>query len=182
MNAKKLIITSALAASLTIGAATAFAQDDSAAETTPDAPLSQEMPGRFGDRNFEGRGPGGRFFGGPDGRDFGLRGGPRAGFGPGFDVAQELIEEYTGLEPAALREALRDGQTLAELIEANGQSVDAFIADAVAAGSERIDTAITDFTEHAETLRSTLEDRITARVNGERYQPPAAEESAEADA
>ena len=179
MNAKKLIITSALAASLTIGAAAAFAQDDSAAETTPDASLSQEMPGRFGGRNFEGRGPGGRFFGGPEGRNFGP-GGPRGGIGLG--VGQEQIEEYTGLEPTELREALRDGQTLAELIEANGQSVDAFIADAVAAGSERIDTAITDFTEHAETLRSTLEDRITARVNGERYQPPAAEESAEADA
>lgn len=174
MNAKKLLITSALAASLTLGAGAALAQTDSGTDAAPDAPPTLGLQNRFGNRGFEGRGPGGRFgFDGPIGRGFGLQG----GFGPGIHmgVGLELIQEYTGLEPIEIRQALRDGQTLAELFEANGQSVDDFIAEAVAAGNERIDTALANMAERAGTLRSTLEERITAAVNGEIYQPPATE-------
>lgn len=82
----------------------------------------------------------------------------------------ELSEEYTGLTLAELREAHQSGQTLAELIEANGQSVDAFVAAAIENVSARIDTAVENGNldaDRAATLKATIEARVTARVNGE---------------
>jgi hypothetical protein len=84
----------------------------------------------------------------------------------------DLALEYTGLSVTELHTARMDGQTLAELIEANGQSVDAFVEAAVAATSARIDERLANATEQAETLKSTLADRITAQVNGEVYEAP----------
>jgi hypothetical protein len=176
MNIKKTVIALTLASSLAIGAGAALAQDD----TTP--PTTETQPGFRGPRgNFGERGPRGGNFGPCDG----FRGGPRGGFG----VGAELIEEYTGLDRAAIREAHMNGQTLAELIEANGQSVDNFIAAGVAAASERIDEAVANdrITETvAAEMKAQIEERLTAMVNGERPQwmppVPAEEATAEADA
>jgi len=78
----------------------------------------------------------------------------------------ELIETYTGLTPLEAAEQLRDGATMAELIEANGESVDDFIAEAVIELEAAID-------ERVEARKATLEDDVTAIVNGERpIMPP----------
>ncbi|MEO1439404.1 MAG: hypothetical protein AAFV33_03320 [Chloroflexota bacterium] len=81
----------------------------------------------------------------------------------------ELALEYTGLTHDELREALQSGSTLAELIEANGQSVDAFVDAAVAQGEERLDAAVEAgrLTEdEAAEKAASLETNIEARVNG----------------
>ncbi|MEM9950187.1 MAG: hypothetical protein AAF846_01195 [Chloroflexota bacterium] len=67
----------------------------------------------------------------------------------------ELAETFTGLTTEEIREAIADGNTLAELIEANGESVDAFVAEAVAVYEARLDEAV-------------AEERITQEVADER--------------
>jgi len=189
MNAKKLLISSALVASLSIGAVAALAQDNSGS-TTPASPPALGMQGQFGQGQF---GPMGRGFGfqNPDGPmmgqgQFGPMGrggqgqfgpGGRGGrFGNGLQMGTEMMDlamQYTGLSLTDLHQSLRDGKTLADLIEANGQSVDAFVADAVSAISANIDARVASVQAQADALKSTLSDRITAQVNGEQSQPPA---------
>ena len=173
MNAKKLLISSALIASLTVGAGAALAQDDTGT-TPPDAPPALGMQHRFGPQGQFGpgrRGPEGQF--GPQGRGGRFGGGLRMGA-----EMMDLAMEYTGLSLTELQTARRDGQTLAELIEANGQSVDAFVEAAVAAASARIDERLANAQTQAEAFKSTLADRITAQVNGEQYTPPVVEADA----
>ncbi|MGH9136242.1 MAG: hypothetical protein ACRD0G_04235 [Acidimicrobiales bacterium] len=82
-----------------------------------------------------------------------------AGHGPGhlrhfafLDTAAETI----GIEPSELRAALEDGQTIAEVAEANGVDpatvIDAMVAEAQARLDDRAEN---------------LEERITDLVNGE---------------
>lgn len=78
---------------------------------------------------------------------------------PGANASAELVEQYTGLTVQEAATALRGGQTLAELIEANGASVDDFIAAAVAEAEVKID-------ERTAQLKAELPDRITDAVNG----------------
>ncbi len=124
----------------------------------------------------------------------------------GRGAGSELVQEYTGLTRAEIREALSDGETtLADLIEANGASVDDYIDEAVDAAEARLDAAVENGRltedEAAEKLAE-LETRITERVNspfdgsrrggkGERgegrgprggFGDPNAEATAEADA
>lgn len=145
MNTKQLIISAALAASLALGAGAALAQDTS----TPTAPTEQRgFRGPRADRPFRNQLP-------ERLRD--LR-------------SLELAEEYTGLTIAEMRDALQSGQTLADLISANGQSVDNFIAAALENVSARIDTAVENgriTAERAETIKAQAQERITAWVNGE---------------
>jgi len=49
-----------------------------------------------------------------------------------------IVQEATGLEPEALRDALREGATLGELISGNGGDVDAVTADLVAQAADEI--------------------------------------------
>lgn len=87
-----------------------------------------------------------------------------------------LAEEFTGLEPQAIREAVQGGATLAELIEANGSDVDAFVTEAVALVEAHLDEAVANGNmdaDRAEQLKGELTERITARINGERPQRPA---------
>ena len=65
-----------------------------------------------------------------------------------------LTTEATGLERAELYSALREGSSLASLIEANGGDVAAFIAQATELVSARVNEGIAA--------------RIEALVNGER--------------
>ena len=84
-------------------------------------------------------------------------------------AGSELAQEYTGLTSEALRTALRGGATLGELIEANGQSVDAFVAASVAEAQTRLDEAVASGRithEQADERAAELEANITARLNG----------------
>ncbi len=89
--------------------------------------------------------------------------------GRGFGGDSTIIADATGLEHDAIREALRDGATLAELIEANGVDVDTVIASLVTEAtnniSEKVDAG--DITqERADEILESLEDRVTDRING----------------
>ncbi|MEM6280759.1 MAG: hypothetical protein AAF787_01085 [Chloroflexota bacterium] len=81
----------------------------------------------------------------------------------------ELVLEYTGLTHEELRDAVQNGSTLAELIEANGQSVDAFVDAAVAQAEERLDAAVEAgrlTADEAAEKAAQLETNIEARLNG----------------
>jgi hypothetical protein len=92
--------------------------------------------------------------------------GPREGF---RGEVSTLAQEYTGLTDAELRTALRDGTTLAALIEANGASVDDYVAASVVEAQARLDDAVANgrMTQaQADEMAADLEMNITARVNG----------------
>lgn len=82
---------------------------------------------------------------------------PRGGFG--LRGMEAIVLEATGLESeAALREALQDGSTIAELIEANDGDIDSVIAELTAAVTEDINAA-------AAAKLETLEADITTRIH-----------------
>jgi uncharacterized protein YidB (DUF937 family) len=102
----------------------------------------------------------------------------RTGWGdhrPGGHVFARML----GLETAAdaigitaddLRTALQDGSTIAEVAAANDVDVQTVIDALVAEATTRIDEAVADGrldADRAETMKANLEERITARVNGE---------------
>ncbi len=81
-----------------------------------------------------------------------------------------MAQAYTGLTADELRTALRDGSTVAELIEANGESVDAYVEAAVAEAQTKLDEAVTEgriSQEQADEMAANLEDNVTAMANGE---------------
>ncbi len=93
--------------------------------------------------------------------------------GPGRHVIRAGLEaaaEAIGIEPADLREAVRDGQTIAEVAEANGVDAASVIDAMVADAEERLATAVSEgriTQEQADERLATLEERMTAIVNGE---------------
>lgn len=86
--------------------------------------------------------------------------------GHGLGVAAEAI----GIEADELLAALRDGQTIAEVAEANGVEpqavIDALVADATARIDQRVADGDLD-AERAEEIKANLPERIAALVNGE---------------
>ena len=70
--------------------------------------------------------------------------------GPEALLYEPIVQDATGLEPEALRDALRDGSTLSELIGANGGAVDAVIAELMAQASVTIQTRAADQIESLE--------------------------------
>lgn len=98
----------------------------------------------------------------------GSRGGqPRPGDGMGGVLA--LAQEQTGLDAREIMQQLRDGSTLAQLIEANGGDVDAVIAAAMDAAAVRINQAVEAgriTSEVAEARLAQLEQQVTDAVNG----------------
>lgn len=144
---KPLLITIIASFTLLLGTAIASAQDAPPAnpgDGNPNAPA-------IGQRGF----PGERFQ---------QRGGLFNGEG------RELVEQYTGMDIADVAEALRDGETLASLIEANGEDVNAFIDEAVVLAEARIDQALDNERideERAAQLKDNLRTGIERRVNGE---------------
>ncbi len=58
--------------------------------------------------------------------------------GPEVLLQEPIIHEATGHEAEPLREALQEGKTLSELIEANDSDVEAVVADLVAQASDSI--------------------------------------------
>ena len=98
-------------------------------------------------------------------------GGPFGDRGAGLDAAAEVI----GVSPEELREALRDGTSLADLAEANGVDAQDVVDVLVAEATERLDQAVADgrlTEEKAADIAEHLTERITAMVKGERPARP----------
>lgn len=131
-----------------------------------DGRLTQEQANRMkeridaGDVPFFGLGPGPRFR-------------QHRGAGP-FHAKFEAAARYLGLTQARLREALRDGKTLAQVARDRGKSVDGLVDALVAEAEEKLDRAVEEGrlneAEKREML-SGLRERITDLVNG-RFPPP----------
>lgn len=89
--------------------------------------------------------------------------------GPGRDG--EVVAELLGIEADELHDALHGGQSIADLAEANGVDVQTVIDALVDEAQGHLDLAVEDgrLTEaEAAERATTLEEHITARVNGER--------------
>ena len=88
---------------------------------------------------------------------------------PGFKVMVEALE-FLGVTPEEAREALGEGQKLAELAEANGSSAEELVAFLLGEIEEHVAQGVADgkITEEqqAEILEN-AEERLTAMVNGE---------------
>lgn len=97
------------------------------------------------------------------------------GHGPGhghFGHFRDLdaAASYLELTEEELRTALAEGQTLAEVAEERDKDVDGLIDALVASATEELDQAVDDgrlTEEQKQSILSTLEERITAKVNGE---------------
>jgi polyhydroxyalkanoate synthesis regulator phasin len=86
----------------------------------------------------------------------------------GFQL--ETVAGVIDIDTDALSEALRDGQTIAEVADDNGSSATAVINALVAEMNTKLDQAVEDgklTTEQAENIRADAPDRIEAMVNGE---------------
>ncbi len=81
---------------------------------------------------------------------------PRGEFG--FDGGSDPILEATGLDEAAVYAALKDGSTLAELIEANGGDVDSVVAAMVAQATAEINA-------RADAMLGMIEAEITENIH-----------------
>jgi polyhydroxyalkanoate synthesis regulator phasin len=82
----------------------------------------------------------------------------------------ETVADVIGIEKDDLTEALRDGQSIAEVAEANGSSAQAVIDALVAEMNSKVDQAIEDgklTAEQAEEIRANAPERIESMVNGE---------------
>ncbi len=92
-------------------------------------------------------------------------GGPRGGGGGG-----DVLTDLTGLEHDAIREALADGSTIADLLDEAGVTVDDFVAASLAQVEARLDEAVANgrIDEDAAAQRlADAEERLTALANGE---------------
>jgi hypothetical protein len=103
---------------------------------------------------------------------FAGRGGPgRHWRGPGHVVARHSLStaaEAIGITEDELRDALRDGRTIAEVAEANDVEPQAVIDALVAEATERLDDAVADGRideADADERRAELTERITELVN-----------------
>jgi hypothetical protein len=101
------------------------------------------------------------------------RGGPGGPGGPGHlhhFGGLDAAASYLGVTEEALRTELMEGQTLAEVAQAKGKSVDGLVDAMVAAARDDLQQAVTDgrLTDaQRDEIASTLEERIAAKVNGE---------------
>jgi hypothetical protein len=139
---KQTLTALAAAALMAIGVVTVGAQEDDNPPTMP--PIAEEGRGPHGERGeFRER----------------LRN----------SEMHALVEEYTGLTGREIRQEIRSGATLGELIEANGQNTDSFVSEALSLTETRLDTAVENgrFTEaEAAEKLSEIEANIEARLDG----------------
>ncbi|MGI9646634.1 MAG: hypothetical protein ACR2O6_15110 [Ilumatobacteraceae bacterium] len=92
----------------------------------------------------------------------------------------EVVTELLGIDAEALRAELQGGATLVEVAGANGVSEAELVAALVAHQTERIDQAVVDgklTAEEAAEKTADVEERITARVNGERPERPSTDDA-----
>lgn len=144
---KKLTVIGLVIGVLVMAAAVVGAQDNA-------QPIDPQQRGGFD-------GPRDRFDGG------------RSGFGDSEYLA--VLEQYTGLTLAELNTELIDnGQTVAQLVEANGESVDDFITAVSAPMIERVDAALAAGridSDQADTMKANITERLTEQVNTVREAP-----------
>jgi len=98
---------------------------------------------------------------------------PPGPMGHGIEAIREAAD-FLGLTPEDLVEALRDGQTLADLAVANGSTADALIDHLVGLAEAHLDELVADGRITAEEKADMLEhmtERITASVNGDIDRP-----------
>lgn len=84
--------------------------------------------------------------------------------------AIQILSEETGLSGQEILAQLQEGMTLADIIIANGGSVDSVIASAVAAVNERVQQALENGNitqEQADNMLANIEQLITDAVNGD---------------
>lgn len=98
--------------------------------------------------------------------------GPRGGrpFRQGVRAVVEIVAEAVGLRPTEIITQMSQGNTLADIIEANGGDVQIVIDQAVTQLTADINQAVTDGKlrqERADLLLSNLEDMVTRSINGE---------------
>ena len=104
----------------------------------------------------------------------GRRGGPGHRARPlleGVDTTVEVL----GIDVETLRDELRSGSSLADIAEANGVDPQTLIDALVAEAEAMLDQAVADGRideDRADERRDDLEERVTARVNGERPERP----------
>ncbi len=76
----------------------------------------------------------------------------------GFPFDDDILLEATGLDAEALRTALMEGSTIAELIEANEGDIETVIADIVARMTE-------DINEHAASVLEGLDEQVREELD-----------------
>jgi uncharacterized protein YidB (DUF937 family) len=87
--------------------------------------------------------------------------------GEASEAMRDVVEDVLGLSQEELKAAFDEGQTLAEIAEAEGVSTEDLVASLVAAAEDRIDQAVEDGridADHAEERSADLEARIEERV------------------
>ena len=95
--------------------------------------------------------------------------GPGWGLGFGHVGDLSVASTYLGLSEDALRTKLESGQTLAQIAKDQGKSVDGLVQALVKDAGAKIDQAVAAgrlTKDQADQLKSGLEQRITALVNG----------------
>jgi uncharacterized coiled-coil protein SlyX len=128
MNAKKFGVTVVLVGALAGGALAAQAQEN----TPPADPQAQDgQPGPMGGRGGRGGQMGDGQRGGRLGEDHQI-------------YLMQAVMDATGLNLIEVSTQVRNGATLGEIVTANGGSIDAVAADAVAGVTEAINQAVAD--------------------------------------
>lgn len=93
---------------------------------------------------------------------------------PRVDLLREMatiLTDATGLTPLEIREQVREGATLAEVIENSGADVDTVVSDSVTAITERVNNAVAEDSitqERADEMLESLEENIRERLNSDR--------------
>jgi len=93
--------------------------------------------------------------------------------GRGLEAVREAAD-FLGLTPEAIIDALRDGQTLAEIAVAQGSSAGALIEHLTGLAAEHLDELVADgriTAEEKTDMLAGMTDRITDLVNGEIDRP-----------
>ncbi|MEM7095821.1 MAG: hypothetical protein AAF567_22655 [Actinomycetota bacterium] len=81
------------------------------------------------------------------------------------------LADALGVTTDELKAAFQDGQSIADIAASAGADLDAIAADMIAAATARIDQALADGridSEKASEIQAGLEEKILARLNGER--------------
>ncbi len=151
MNAKKFGVTVVLVGALAGGALAAQAQEN----PPPADPQAQDgQPGPMGGRG-------------------GQMGGDQRGGRLGDDrqiYLMQAVMDATGLNLVEVSTQVRDGATLGEIVTANGGSIDAVVADAVAGATEAINQAVTNgrlTQEQADQALARITEVFTNVLNGD---------------
>jgi len=89
-------------------------------------------------------------------------------------VLLAAITDETGMDAQSVLQAVRDGSTLAEVIEANGGTVTNVVASATATVTEHVNNAVANGNmtqEQADNILGSLEQTLTDILNGEFDRP-----------